>query len=187
MSKKVKQPARKSTRQEMRALIKKRLLMIPASTDRSIAKTLGCSHNTVSSVRAEMKEKGQFDQMASEYDWRNHPYLVTHPHLIEKLDIRDLRALKHKSVLDRLMADSKLRSPRHAQSVLNKEAKEARKNAVVKLSDGDFRVFCADLRVGLLSEVAAGIVSERHVWGANGTWAKVCLISLALAQRAVPC
>jgi 16S rRNA G966 N2-methylase RsmD len=140
---------RTNTQEQRRKQIKDLLLSAHQLPNRVIARTVGCSHSTVSKVRAELTSGGQIAQLDTHGEsWESHPYIKQNPQLLENLDERGLRALKKLDVLDK-MEEKNLSSPIYAQRLLHKAAKKARENVVFKLSAGDITLRCGDITDGL--------------------------------------
>lgn len=141
------------TQSEKRKLIVDKLRVVPELSDRAIARMLGVSPTTVSSVRRDLADKtvqsGQMDTQAeNNCDWTKHPYLKEHPDILDGLSERSLRAIKAPGVLDK-MAEIGSRSPRYCQRLLYKERKEANKSPDITVTEADVEVFVGDVRTGL--------------------------------------
>ena len=115
------------------------------SSDRFVSRTLNVSHSTVAIVRKEMRDSGRYGHLTNEAEkWREHQYLLDNPALLERLNVRGLRAIKHIEVLDFLMANPQIKSPCVAQAMIAKQAKEKRKNASITLTEADIDIRVAD-------------------------------------------
>lgn len=144
---------RQLSQKEKAEQIRARLLTAPELSNRTIAKFFNCSHNTISKIREEMIKFGQIDHTdTSDTEWLKHPFLIQNPDILTTLNERGLRTIKSTEVLD-IMLDKNLTSPIYAQRLINKGKKAARKNAAVKLTTADIKLFCADIQEGLLEVV----------------------------------
>ena len=72
---------RQMTRTEKRDAIKAKLSDAPTLSDRVIARSIGCSHVTVYTIRNEMIAKGQLERIdtTSSQEWYSHPYVLKNP------------------------------------------------------------------------------------------------------------
>lgn len=148
---------KKSARETLREQIKARLLEAPDLSSRYIARSFGVSPSTVISIRSKLPKAVQIRTVASNNEWMFHPYFKDRPELLKKFLVeasdRTIRALQFPGVLDKMMKTGSI-SPVYTQTLLNREAKETRKNAIYKLSEGDCHVFCADiLKDSLIKDV----------------------------------
>lgn len=139
----------KPTRAENRKSIASRLILAPELSNRSIARSLGVSHTTVSAIRKELIDSGQIDQLDThKTSWSNHPYILANPNLLDGASDRAIRAFKAEGILD-LMQERELTSPVYAQRILNKIKKAQEQEVYTQLSYKDCTLFCADIRDGL--------------------------------------
>jgi len=135
------------TQKEKRELIKTLLLKEPGLSSRMIAKNCFSTHHTVEKIRKELIKNGKITHSDPRPDWMSHPYIRKHPEILETLSERSLSSVRSLGVLDYMMAKN-IKSPRYAQTLMNKEARAERLNAGLELSIDDFRLICGDIKDG---------------------------------------
>ena len=149
---------KKSARETLREQIKSRLLESPDLKSRYVARSFGVSPSTVCTIRSKLPKAVQIQTAASKNEWMFHPYFKDRPELLKNFLVeasdRTIRALQFSGVLDKMM-ETGSKSPVYTQTLLNREAKEARKNAIYELSEGDYHVFGADILTNDLSKEVA--------------------------------
>lgn len=168
---------------DKRLQIKQHLKTYWSQSNRAVGRSLGVSHGTVASVRANMVSSGRFvhlytNDMESE-EWKQHPYLQLSENtvLIETLNVRNLRAIKRTEVLDYLMEHKQIKSPCVAQAKLARENIAKRKNASVTLTEDAIVIKKADVcnieELNFVPDCGVDLIICDPPW--NSTSAEVCV------------